>query len=392
MRRNIKYQKSKIKKKERLRNVLATGMILLLLVGTYIPSSMAAPRVKDIAYVEGVRENQLLGYGLVVGLNRTGDRQTSFPTLQTVGNMLRRMGIYISPNEVESKLKTRNIAAVMVTAKLPALVRPGAKIDVLVSSIGDATSLEGGVLLQAPLQGADGKVYAVAQGPLSTGLGVGGNIRGGTSLTVARIPEGAFVEREVSSTIIKENAISIILKHPDFTTAARVIENINAQFDQDVATSSDAGYVNVRIPPKYEGNIVGFISLVENVSVTPDARAKVVINERTGTIVAGEDVKISTVGVSHGNISVQISIQRQTSETLSGTSDETTPATVEKTLSESETINGEGMTKMEIVQESVSVHDLVKTLNALGVAPKDLIAILQAIKEAGALHAELELL
>lgn len=367
-------------------------LIIITILATVTLEVRAAPRVKDIAYVAGVRENQLLGYGLVVGLNRTGDRQASFPTLQTVGNMLRRMGIYISPNEVESKLKTRNIAAVMVTAKLPALVRPGTKIDVLVSSIGDATSLEGGVLLQSPLQGGDGKVYAVAQGPLSTGLGVGGNIRGGTSLTVARVPEGAFVEREVSSTIVKENAISIILKQPDFTTAARVIENINTQFNQDIATSSDAGYVNVRIPPQYEENIVEFISQVENVSVNPDMRAKVVINERTGTIVAGEDVKISTVGVSHGNISVQISIQRQTSEVSSGSADEAVPETVEKSLTESETVSGEGMTKMEIVQESVSVHDLVKTLNALGVAPKDLIAILQAIKEAGALHAELELL
>ncbi|MBN2483027.1 MAG: flagellar basal body P-ring protein FlgI [Candidatus Omnitrophica bacterium] len=368
--------------------ILIIGGILVSL----ITPGFAAPRIKDIAYVEGVRENQLLGYGLVVGLNRTGDRQTSFPTLQTVGNMLRRLGIYISPNEVESKLKTRNIAAVMVTAKLPPLARPGTKIDVVVSSIGDATSLEGGVLLQAPLQAADGKVYAVAQGSLSTGLGVTGNTRGGASLTVARVPEGAYVEREVPATIVTENAISIILKEPDFTTASRVIENINEQLGGLRATASDAGYVRVKIPEEYQDNIVGFVSLIENVPIIPDARAKVVINERTGTIVAGKDVKIATVGVSHGNINVQVTNQRQYSETSAGSSEDTLTKVIEQSVNESSSANGTGMKNMEVIEESVSVNDLVQSLNALGVAPKDLIAILQAIKEAGALHAELEVL
>jgi len=353
-------------------------------------SSVAATRIKDIASIQGVRENQIYGYGLVVGLNSSGDRQSSFPTLQTVGNMLRKMGIHVSPSEVASKLRTRNIAAVMVTATLPPMVRPGTKIDVLVSSIGDASSLDGGVLMQAPLQGADGKVYAVAQGPLSTGQGLSGTSRRGAPLTVARIPEGALVEQEVPSTIVKGNNIFIVLKQPDFTTAARIIKNINDTFSSSLAASSDAGIVRVAIPENTEDNLVGFISSLENISVEPDFKAKVVINERTGTIVAGKDVKVSTVAVSHGNISVQITGSREKTLKKGESGKSVSEETGEEEVSES--ISGEGTLKVEIVEESVSVYDLVKALNALGVAPKDLIAILQAIKEAGALHSDLELI
>ncbi|MBD3246382.1 MAG: flagellar basal body P-ring protein FlgI [Candidatus Omnitrophica bacterium] len=347
----------------------------------------AATRLKDIAHIQGVRENQLYGYGLVVGLNGTGDRQSSFPTLQSVGNMLRRLGMHVSPAEVSNKLRTRNIAAVMVTATLPAMARPGAQIDVTVSSIGDANSLEGGVLLQTPLQGADGNVYAVAQGPVSTGISTAGNTRG-APVTVARVPEGALVERAVPSTVVNQNKLSIVLRNPDFTTAARIIREINAQFSQPVASSQDGGMVEVRIPPEYKNNLVGFISFLETLSVEPDFRAKVIVNERTGTIVAGKDVKISTVAVSHGDISVQVNVQKDVTESTGGSRYGEAGRT--STLSSSKTIAGRGMAEMELVEESVSIHDLVKALNALGVAPEDLIAILQAIKNAGALHAALE--
>ncbi len=352
--------------------------------------ALAQTRIKDIASIEGVRGNQLYGYGLVVGLNGTGDKQSSFPTLQSVGNMLRKLGIHVSPQEVSSKLRTRNIAAVMVTATLPALVRPGTKIDVLVSSIGDATSLDGGVLMQSPLQGADGRIYAVAQGPISTGLGITGSTRRGGSLTVARVPEGAYVEQEVPSTLVKDDHISIILRQPDFTTAARIIENINETFSASLASAEDPGIIKVAVPKKSADNLVGFIAALESVSVEPDFKAKVVVNERTGTIVAGKNVKISTVAVSHGSISVQITGSREYSRSAGGDRRSSEGVSEEETINQN--ISGEGTLKVELMEEGVSVYDLVKALNALGVAPKDLIAILQAIKEAGALHSALELI
>ncbi len=376
---------------KKMKSAAAMFVVISLVIGGNF--SYAATRIKDIAYIGGVRENQLYGYGLVVGLNGTGDRQSSFPTLQSIGNMLRRMGMYVSPTDVSSKLKTRNIAAVMVTAQLPPLVRPGTKIDVLVSSIGDATSLANGVLLQTPLQGADGEVYAVAQGPLSTGLGVGGRMRRGAPLTVARIPEGAIVEKEVPSTMVEGHKISIILKQPDFTTASRIVEQINSKLAHPYAKAEDAGIIKVNIPGEFKDRIVEFVSLIENISVEPDSRAKVVINERTGTIVAGQDVRISTVAVSHGNISVQIIAQRQItkSEGSSGQIFGTRQGNT-STETRTEVTSGEGSTELKIIREGVSVYDVVKALNALGVAPKDLIAILQAIKEAGALYADLELI
>ncbi|MBD3264290.1 MAG: flagellar basal body P-ring protein FlgI [Candidatus Omnitrophica bacterium] len=351
--------------------------------------SYAAARLKDIAYIEGVRENQLYGYGLVVGLNGTGDRQSSFPTLQSVGNMLRKMGIYVSPAEVESRLRTRNIAAVMVTANLPPLIRPGSKIDVTVSSIGDATSLEGGVLLQAPLQGADGEVYAVAQGNISTGKGPR---RGRTAeSTVARIPNGALVEAEVPSTMVKDGKISVILMNPDFTTASRIIESINRNFSSTLASASDAGEIQIKVPEDFRNNIVKFISKIESIPIQPDFRAKVIINERTGTVVAGRDVKISTVAVTHGNIVVQINIRKElTRSTVQARSYPPEGELVSDT--ETKIIMGEGTPEVNVLEETVTVYDLVKALNVLGVAPNDLIAILQAIKEADALYADLELI
>ena len=362
---------------------------LIILLFMIYNNTFSATRIKDIAYIGGVRENQLYGYGLVVGLNGTGDRQSSFPTLQSVGNMLRKLGINVSPQEVSNKLRTRNIAAVMVTANLPPLVRPGTKIDVTVSSIGDATSLEGGVLLQTPLQGADGKVYAVAQGPLSQALMPAGRRR--VNLTVARIPNGALVEREVPSTVTENGRITIILRQPDFTTAARIIENVNREFSSSLAMASDPGLIEVKIPDEFKDNIVGFIAKIENISVTPDYPAKVVINERTGTIVAGKNVRISTVAVTHGNISVQINVRREvTRSTVQARTYPPEGKLVSDT--ESKSIFGEGKPELEVIEETVTVYDLVKALNALGVGTKDLIAILQAIKEAGALYADLEVI
>lgn len=351
----------------------------------------AASRIKDIAHIDGVRENQIYGYGLVLGLNGTGDRQGAGYTVQSVGNMLRKFGVSIPTDQVATQIRTRNLAAVMVTAELPPFVKSGSRIDVTVSSIGDATSLSGGVLMQTPLVAADGKIYAVAQGQISTGLSVGTRTTNQGPLTVARIPNGALIEETVPSTIVRNGTISIILHHPDFSTAENVIVAINKELKGTVAQALDAGTIKVSIPAEYGNDLVRLIATIETLSVMPDAIAKVVINERTGTVVAGKDVRISAVAVTHGNISVQI--QAQYGVTQSTVQARRYPPSGELVSnSESSTVTGEGTKEMVVLDEGVNIYDLVKALNTLGVAPKDLIAILQAIKEAGALHAELQIL
>lgn len=356
-----------------------------------LPSLSEAARIKDISHIDGVRENQVYGYGLVVGLNGTGDRQGSIYTIQAIGNMLRRLGINIPVSEIASQVRTRNVAAVMVTANLPPFVRPGSRIDVTVASIGDANSLSGGLLLQTPLQAGDGGVYAVAQGQILTGLNAGRRIQDKGLLNVARIPNGALIEKEVPSVIVKNSAISIILNRPDFSTAQQTIEVINKEFNSSIAAATDAGTIRVAIPSDYQGNVVGLISQIEGLSVSPDMAARVIINERTGTIVAGKDVRISTVAITHGNISVQVQSKKELTE--STVLAKTYPPKGELT-SNSDTVNiaGEGTTKMVVLDEGANLNELVKSLNLLGVSPKDLIAILQAIKEAGALQAELEVI
>ncbi len=340
-----------------------------------------AARVKDITNIEGVRDNQLIGYGLVVGLNGTGDdgKKDTY-TFKSLRNMLLNMGITVSEKDIDSD----NIAAVMVIAKLPPFAKPGMKIDAIVSSIGDAKSLQGGILLMTPLKGPDGKVYAVAQGPISIGGFSAGGAGGGVGKnfpTTGRIPEGAIIENKVPFSLADKSKILLTLKNPDFSTCVKIADMINFSLGSQVATPLDSSTINV-IVPKNE-NIVRFISKINKIDVTPDTTAKIVMNARTGALVMGENVTISTVAIAYGNLSIQIKETPKVSQPapLSGGTTVTTPQT-EITVKEEKR-------KLMLLKKSVSIKDLVRGLNRIGVSSRDLISILQAIKQAGALQGEL---
>lgn len=343
-----------------------------------------AVRVKDIAYVQGVRDNQLYGYGLVIGLQSSGDNSQIFKvTRQLAVNVFQKLGVLISQTDFFSK----NVAAVMVTANIPAFAKPGDRLDVVVSSIGDAKSLEGGVLLQTALQGADNEVYAVAQGALVVG---GYNAEGSAQSTrknistTGYISNGAIVEKEIQSAILCGKSLSVILRDPDFTTANRLIEVINNLYP-NAAKAADAAVINVTPPQDFqsEDTIVRFIANVEELYIKPDSIARVIINERTGTIVAGENVRISTVAVAHGNLSITITEKPEVSQPNALSSGETkkVPRTDIQITEEEE--------RLHVLEEGVSISDVARALNVLGVTPRDLISIFQAIKKSGALHAEL---
>lgn len=363
------------------------AIIFIIAVPLFMTSlckfTQAAVRMKDIAYVQGVRDNQLYGYGLVIGLQGSGDSQIFRVTRQLAVNIFEKLGVLIS----ESDFLSKNIAAVMVTVNIPAFARPGDKLDVVVSSLGDAKSLEGGVLLQTALQGADNEVYAVAQGPLSIG---GYNVEGqGQSLrknisTTAYISNGAIVEKEIQSSILYGKSLSVVLRDPDFTTANRLVEVINNLYP-NTARAIDAAVVDI-IPPKdfqSEDSIIRFVANIEELYIKPDSIARVIINERTGTIVAGENVRISTIAIAHGNLSITINERPEVSQPGALSSGQT--AVVPRTdiqVTEEEK-------KLNVIQEGVTISDVARALNVLGVTPRDLISIFQAIKRAGALHAEL---
>lgn len=340
-------------------------------------------RIKDIARVEGARGNQLTGYGLVVGLAGTGDTQQTIFTAQSVANMLRNFGITVS----SGSMKVKNVAAVMITADLPPFARPGSMIDVVVSSIGDAKSIQGGTLLQAPLQGANGKVYAVAQGSVSIGgFTVGGS---GASVTknhptAGRIPSGAIVEEEVPASLVEGNSLNVVLNNPDFTTASRVAESICAKLGTGTASAQDPATVRITVPDP--SNVVRLVSEIEGLTVEESSVAKVIVNERTGTVIIGGNVKISPVAISHGNLTVEVSTEVQVSQPE--------PLSKGKTVvvpQKSVAVEEEGRHLMQLNPGS-TLEDLVRSLNDLKVTPRDIIAILQAIKQAGALHAELEII
>jgi len=336
-------------------------------------------RVKDVARVQGVRDNQIYGLGLVVGLQGTGDGSGARANIQMIANMLENFGISVSPDD----LRMRNIAAVMVTADLPTSLRVGDRIDVTVASIGDARSLQGGFLLQTPLQAANGQVYAVAQGPISLG-GVAGRGSSAQSVhtTVGTVPNGAIVEREVQARdLAADGTLSLVLLEPDFTTAHRLVEVVNAVFGQGLARARDQATVEIQVPAGYQGNVVAFIAELEELPVRPDTNARVVVNERTGTVVMGSQVRIAPVAVSHGNLKVQIGAAQNAG--MAG---------------------GDGGLFREFMQPeqsygtttvlggAPSVQELVDALNAVGASPRDIIAILQAVKAAGALYGELIIL
>ncbi|MCP4021258.1 MAG: flagellar basal body P-ring protein FlgI [Desulfobacteraceae bacterium] len=339
--------------------VLGWFVFMLILIFGMTPDLFAA-RIKDLAGIKGIRTNQLTGYGLVVGLNGTGDKDGVSFTTQALANMMEKMNVYVE----QSGLKVKNVAAVMITADIPAFARIGDKIDITVSSLGDAKSLKGGTLLMTPLKGVDKKVYALAQGPLSFGVPSSANDRD-SHLLVGRIVNGASIEKEIPFKLNGKKQLILSLFRPDFTTAKRMTDTINASIGHNVAETIDASALRLRVPDNMvKKNVAEFIADIETLSVVPDTRARVVINSKTGTVVIGKDVTISSVAVAHGDLTVTIdddpqNVKKESLMQLSGTS---------------------------------TIGELVRGLNAIGVKPKDLIGIIQGIKAAGALQAELEIM
>jgi flagellar P-ring protein precursor FlgI len=341
-------------------------------------------RVKDLATVEGVRSNPLVGYGLVVGLQGSGDGTQAAFTIQSLANLLRRSGISVPQGAV----RVRNVAAVMVTLELPPFARSGQRLDVDVSSIGDAKSLQGGTLLMTPLQGPDGNVYAVAQGAVSIGGaflgGGGGNSTQKNHPTAGRVPAGAVVEREVVSGFESASRFRLLLKTPDFATAARIADSVNAALGLELARAEDAVGIRIDPPAARAADPVSLLAEVQAVEVRPDTTARVVINEKTGTVVVGNDVRVSTVAVAHGNLSVEVRTVRETSQPAPFSEKGRTVV-----VPQTEVLVEEEPDRILTLEEGVTVRELVDALNALGVSARDMIAILQAVRAAGALHAEI---
>jgi len=361
-------------------------MLGSLLLATTAP--VQAARLKDIAQLSGVRSNSLIGYGLVTGLNGSGDdMKKSYFTLQAIYNLMVRSGITADPEEL-SNIKLKNVAAVMVTADLPPFARPGSAIDVTVSSIGDAKSISGGTLLMTPLKGADGQVYAVAQGPVTNGAFAFGGKAAEVQKnhpTAGLIANGATVEKGVPIDLGSAGVLHYQLDNADFTTAANITERINALYGPDTAYPSDSGTVSITIPELFRDSVVLFVSEIEGIDVEPDAIARVVLNERSGTIVMGRDVKLSTVAVSHGNLSLVIDERTEVAQPNPFAEGETVAAPrTDLTLTEDE-----GRLTVLNMEEGVSIGEIASALNAIGATPRDLIAIFQAIKAAGSLHGEL---
>ena len=362
--------------------------ILFVFIVIDIKTLDAQTRIKDIVDFEGVRENMLIGYGLVVGLNGTGDTlSSSIFTRESLVGMLERLGV----NARDDSLKTDNVAAVMVTATLPPFAKQGTRIDLSLSAIGDADSLLGGTLLVTPLVGADGEVYAVAQGPVAVGGvsagGAGAEVSKGVP-TNGRIASGAIIEREISFDLQGLDTLRISLRNPDFTTARRIAQAINSFVGGPIAQSRDSATVSLVVPDNYRGKMVALITDIEQLRVTPDISAKVVIDEQTGIIVMGENVRISTVAIAQGNLTIRITETPQVSQPLPF-SEEGETVTVPRTQIE---IDEDEDKRLSVLSNSVTLQELVDGLNALGIGPRDMISILQAIKAAGALQAEIELL
>jgi flagellar P-ring protein precursor FlgI len=360
---------------------------LLLAVALLFPwSAFATSRIKDIADFEGVRDNQLVGYGLVVGLNGTGDDlKKSVFTRESLIGMLERLGV----NARDTKLDTKNIAAVMVTAALPPFGRQGTRIDIEIAALGDATSLQGGTLLVTPLLGADSEVYAVAQGPVAIGgytaTGDASSVTKGVP-TSGRIANGAIIEREVGFTMNSMQDVKITLRNPDLTTAQRIADAINGYLSLGAARALDPGTVQVTVPPTFNGDTVGLLTKIEQLPVEPDEIARVVVDENSGVIVMGENVRISTVAIAQGNLTIRITETPQVSQPNAFSNTGTT-TTVPRTNIQVDEQNGK---KLAMMPAGVTLQELVNGLNALGVGPRDMISILRAIKAAGALQADIE--
>ena len=367
---------------------LAAPLLILLLAAAWAGQSHAQSRIKDIATFEGVRDNLLVGYGLVVGLNGTGDDLGSAPfTRESLIGMLQRLGI----NARDANLDTANVAAVMVTANLPPFARHGTRIDITVSALGDSDSLLGGTLLVTPLLAADGEVYAVAQGSLAvagfSAEGDGGSVTKGVP-TSGRIPNGAIIEREIDFDMAELTTVKISLRNPDLTTARRMADQINGFLKDSAARSIDPGTVLLHVPKHYAGDTVALLTDIEQLRVKVDQLARVVINEQSGVIVMGENVRISTVAIAQGNLTIRITETPQVSQPTAFSNTGTTE-TVPRTSID---VEEEGMRQLAVLPEGVSLQELVNGLNALGIGPRDMITILQAVKAAGSLQAEIRVM
>ncbi len=369
-----------------LLQILCLAWTLALVVMLATPAS-AASRIKDIADFEGIRDNQLIGYGLVVGLQGTGDSLRNAPfTRQSLEAMLERLGV----NTRGFNLNTRNVAAVMVTANLPAFSTQGTRIDVSVSALGDADSLQGGTLLVTPLLGADGEVYAIAQGPLAIG---GFSAQGDAASVVrgvptsGRIANGALVEREIDFKLASMTSLRLALRNPDLTTARRMALAVNELIGLPTAEPLDPATVRIDLPRQFNGNIVDLLTDIEQLIIEPDLPARIVIDENSGIIVMGQNVKVSTVAIAQGNLTVTVAESPEIVQPL--------PFANGQTAFEPRTdilVDDESDNKLAVVRESVTLQQLVDGLNALGIGPRDMISILQAIKAAGALQAEIEVM
>ena len=354
-----------------------------------------AVRIKDVGSFEGVRDNQLIGYGLVVGLDRTGDQVIGGQfTIQAMMSMLNKMGINLVIDPIQ--LLTRNIASVMVTAKLPPFAKPGLTVDVLVSSMANAKSLQGGTLLLTPLKAANQQVYAVAQGPVSIGGFLGGTGGAGGSTTTKNhqsagiVPGGAIIEKDAGIDIESWETVSVLLRNPDFTTAIRTTEAIDGVFGKGSAMAVNSGLVRASIPTTFRGRVVEYIAAIEGLDINVDMPAKVVVNERTGTVVLGEHVRISTCAISHGNLTISVkntvNVSQPPAPVIGSTGGQTTVTEdVQTEVKEEES-------RLVVVDETVTLGEVVRALNAVGVTPRDLVAILSALRAAGALQANLDVI
>jgi len=371
---------------------LLTSILLIIFLTCIFPVQKSeAVRIKDIAQIHGVRDNQLMGYGLITGLSGTGDdmKKSKF-TLQAIYNMMTRQGITINPDNIND-IKIKNVAAVIVIASLPPFARSGSTIDIQVSSVGDAKSLAGGTLLMTPLVGADGKVYAVAQGPLAIGaFSFGGKAAQAQKNhpTVGRISGGAIVENSVPVTLGADGTLEYQLRNADFTTSANMSQAINQKFGANTAFPDSSGTVTISIPENFRKNIVEFIAGVESLDVTADSPARVVVNERTGTIVMGKDVRLSTVAVSHGNLNLIIREDFNVSQP-NLLADGQTVVTPETQIA---VVEEEGQLVLLDMKKGISIGEIANALNAIGATPRDLIAIFQAIKASGSMHGDLIIL
>ncbi len=368
-------------KLKRIQVSVGITMVLLIGLASVVPGwgeQLLAVRIKDVASILEVRSNQVMGFGLVVGLSGTGDSGHTYFTNKALANLLNRMGLGIESDS----LKAKNVAAVMITAELPPFVRAGQRLSAVVSSVGDARSLNGGTLLQSPLYGADGKVYAAAQGSLVVG-GIEGSVGGMTLLknqtTVGRLPDGVLVEAEVPVTLADRSRLNLVLRNPDFTAASRLAERLNKEPEFTGARALDAGTVLVPVPEYPEGGLVSFVARLEHLYFVPDQVAKVVVNSRTGTIVVGEHVRLASAAIAHGNVSIRI--EGVPAEAYHGGA-----------LEQGSVKIVENDAQLVEIEPAASLADLVRALNKLGTTPRDLISILQALRAAGALAAEIEVI